>query len=154
MESNPIPPIAPENSEKLDRGEARRVSGQAYTVEVFADDPEEPNRPARPLGRVRIQPGPVKPGHIAAVRTPDGCLTLRRIYYERAEGQQEFVRLEGFTAGARTERYPLGDVSIEGTVICVCVGDEECPCDEELMPGAGQPPITMAKPSRERFSHE
>lgn len=98
-------------------GETRHVGGQAYVVEVFADCPDERDTVLRLLGRITIRPGIVAPGHIAAVRTLDGSLQLGRIYYERAGGGREFVRLEDLLPGVAPLRYPLADVTIEGEII-------------------------------------
>lgn len=107
-------PIVPET--QTHNGE-RRVSGQAYTLKLFTPCPNKGDTAARRfIGRVTIRPGPVAPGHIAAVRHMDGCLTLRRIYYYRDEGGREFVRLEKCRRGAHALRYPLSEVIIEGTV--------------------------------------
>jgi hypothetical protein len=116
-------PIDPET--QAPNGDVDRVGGQAYTVEVFADCPYERSATPRPLGRITIRPGLVPPGHIAAVRAPDGSLQLGRIYYERAEGGREFVRLEDPLPGVPPLRYPLADVTIEGAVIHVSKEGEQ-----------------------------
>lgn len=132
MEEEFIQPSDPETQAPGDRpGTAHR---HAYTVKVFAVCPgRDARQPRTLLGRVRIRPGPVAPGHIAAVRLPGGSLTLMRIFYERSSGQ-EFVRLAPLAPGARAARYPLGEVTIEGTAICSSRAGERCvECDDGEM---------------------
>jgi hypothetical protein len=116
--------ILPIDPETQTQGGPRRLSGQAYTLTVSATCPDERDTVMRQRWRVTIQPGLVAPGTFAAVRAPGGCLTLGKIYYER-EGGREFVRLESLLPGIAARRYPLAEVTIEGTVICVCKEGEE-----------------------------
>lgn len=128
MEEDCIQPSDPETQVPDDRpGSTTR---HAYTVKVFAACPGRDATQARTLlGRVRIRPGPVAPGHIAAVRTPDGPLTLWRICYGREQGLGEVVYLHA-PEGGGARRYSLGDVTIEGAVVCACRAGEDCPCAE------------------------
>jgi hypothetical protein len=116
--------ILPIDPETQTQGGPRRLSGQAYTLTVSATCPDERDAVTRRLWRVTIRPGLVMPGTFAAVRAPDGCLTLKRIHYER-EGGREFVRLESLLPGIAALRYPLAGVTIEGTVISVRKEGEE-----------------------------
>ena len=130
MEEEFIQPSDPETPAPDDRpGGTHR---HAYTVKVFAACPgRDATQPRTLLGRVRIRPGPVAPGHIAAVRLPGGSLTLMRVFYERSSGQ-EFVRLAPLSPGAEAQRYPLRTVTIEGEVVCLSRAGERCAeCDEE-----------------------
>ncbi|HEY0169440.1 MAG TPA: hypothetical protein VGB98_00185 [Pyrinomonadaceae bacterium] len=125
-----IPPSDPEN-QAPDEGPGR-ATRHDYTVKVFAACPTRDASNARTLlGRVRIRPGPVAPGHTAAVRTPGGYLTLRRIYYVRVDAR-EYVCLKSLRADAPALRYPLGDVTILGTLVCISLAGEYCPeCEGE-----------------------
>lgn len=119
----PTPPSGPESPQsERSKGE----SGRAVTFTVYAADRREP---VRPLGHVTVRPGLVAPGHVAAVRTPDGLLRLRKIHYYRDGAGRECVRLESLGPGEGALQYPLEVVVIEGVVICVCGIDEECGCD-------------------------
>lgn len=127
-----VPPSDPEIQAPDDRTDCARI--HAYTVKVFvACSGRDATQQRTYLGRVRIRPGPVAPGQIAAVRTPGGYLTLRRIFYERADAQ-EFVRLEALRPGVAAVRYALGDITILGTMICTSRAGEHCAeCDGEDM---------------------
>lgn len=120
-------PIDPETQTHGE--DVERVSGQAYTLNVLATCPDERDNTKRLLGHVKIRPGLVAPGLIAAVRTPDGQILFRRIYYRRLDGGREFVCLESLAPDKPDLHYPLGNVFIEGVVVCVCGVDEECGCE-------------------------
>jgi|ERR1043165_423057 hypothetical protein len=107
-------PIDPEAQKT---GETECVNRKAYTLKVFAACPDERDSTPRLLGRVKIRPGPVAPGQIAAVKIPDGSLILRRIYYQR-EGSREFVRLVSLLPRTTSLHFPLSAICILGTVIC------------------------------------
>lgn len=109
--------------------------GRIFTLTVYAAGPDEGDDANRLLGHITIRPGLVAPGHVAAVHTPDGLLRLGRIYYDRAEGAREYIRLESLEPGGVPLFYALEDVSIEGVVICVCGVDEECGCRGEFPAG-------------------
>lgn len=110
------------------RGGAERRSVRALTFTVYAAGTDERDAAKRPLGHVTVRPGLVAPGQIAAVRTACGLLRLKKIYYFRGEGGREHVRLESLELGRPALLIPLGEVTVEGTVICVCGIDEECGC--------------------------
>jgi len=114
MEVHPRLPIDPETQT---HGEPKRdVGGQTYTLKVFAFCPNEEDASPRLLGRVKVRPGPVAPGKVAAVRMSDGFLVLRRIRYCRERGR-EFVCLESLLPSIPALRLPLSALCILGTVI-------------------------------------
>jgi hypothetical protein len=83
----------------------------------------------KPWGKITVKPGPVAPGRVATVRTPDGRWAVRKIYYYR-EGGREFVRLERLARGATGETFALGEIKIGGEVVCVVKAGEHCEeCD-------------------------
>ena len=102
------PPIDPETQTSGD--------AQIYTLNVYAASPDERESTSCPLGCIRIRPGPVLPGKVAAVHLSDGSLILRRIYYQRENGR-EFVRLESPLPSIATLRIPLSAIYILGTVV-------------------------------------
>ena len=122
-----VKPTPPFGSELTQSGGADRASGRAFSVTVYAAG-SGGRGTERPLGHVTIKPGLVAPGRVAAVRTPDGLLRLKRIYYYRDRGGREYVRLESLEPGGAALCYPLGEATVEGEVICVCGADEECGC--------------------------
>jgi hypothetical protein len=98
----------------------------------------------KPYGTITISPGPVAPGEIAAVRTPNGRLTIKRIYYYR-EGGREFVRLADLLPAEKEAHHPLSEVTIEGTVVCVVKVGQRCEKCDEVQGRAQQRPARAAK---------